>query len=243
MPTPRHLRNAPITEALLDIRVKAAQATNPANFSLPPSLQDAFPKREELRAATIELQFTPKKPPAVEEHGLQGFFFKSEDERVIAQFRTDGFTLNRLKPYTSWDDFFSRAKELWNSYIATAHPEAVTRVALRYINHIPLPSDGGHLANYMRVPPQIPEELPQDLGAFFWRITIHNVEESLSAHITQSLEFSNEVFTLLIDIDAFRNVDWTPNDPRVYEALNSLRGFKNRIFFGLLTDEAIRRFE
>lgn len=245
MSTPRHLNNAPITEAILDVRVKASRGFDPADFSsLRSELQAEFPKVQERKAARFQFQVPSTQPPAVEELGLQGFFFKSDDEKLIAQFRTDGFTLNRLKPYTSWIDIFSRAQQLWQLYVNTARPEAAVRLALRYINHIQLPSELDGLGIYMRVPPKIPRELPREISAFFYKVTINDIQRQLSAHIVQSVEVLNGR-TLLLDIDAFYNVDpdWAPSDPRVFEVLGRLHDFKNEIFFNLLTEEALRRFE
>ena len=154
MPSIRHLKNAPITEALLDIRVRAKAGFNSASFTgLPPSLSTDFPKRVEYNAIKVEMQIPADTPPEIQELGLQGIFYKSDDEKYVAQFRIDGFTLNRLKPYTSWDDFSAHAQALWEVYVEQAQPELVTRLALRYINHLPLPKDASALADFMLVLP------------------------------------------------------------------------------------------
>src|SRR5579859_7697680 len=109
MPTPRHLREAPITEAIIDFRVKSRAGLDPAVFSgVRPSLADRFPRLNEQRGGKITFEFAPgaATPPVTEDLGLQGLFFRSADEKMIAQFRTDGFTLNRLRPYTSWNELF-----------------------------------------------------------------------------------------------------------------------------------------
>jgi len=69
--------------------------------------------------------------PAVQDLGLRGFFFKDSQEKTIAQFRVDGFTLNRLQPYTSWEELFSA--DLLNFGACTQHRkgEIVTRLAVR----------------------------------------------------------------------------------------------------------------
>lgn len=135
-------------------------------MKLQSEIHDQFPKMEKRRLGRWEFRFPPAQPPAFEELGLQGVFFTSEDDKQTAQLRVDGFTLNRLKPYPNWDDLFSQAKMLWTLYIGVAQPVAVTRLALRYINHIQLPRETEDLSRYLRVPPQVPAELPQDVGAF-----------------------------------------------------------------------------
>ncbi len=84
--------------------------------------------------------------------------------------------------------------------------------------------------------------MPQSVSAYFYRVTLNDTDKGLSANIVQSLEVVHEV-TLLLDIDAFCHGDWEPNDPKVYDTLSHLHDFKNQVFFNLLTEETLRRFE
>ncbi|HKZ86222.1 MAG TPA: TIGR04255 family protein [Anaerolineae bacterium] len=248
MSEPHHLRSAPITEAIIDFRVKARPSFHAQEFSaLKSTLVDRFPKVEERRGGKVTFQLSPGSTsyPAIEDIGLQGYFFKSPDDKLVAQFRIDGFTLNRLKPYTSWKELHPVATELWQQYCKIASPEAITRVALRYINHIPLPSDLSDFGRYLRAAPSVPSELPQYISAFFSRVTIHDPDKLLAAHVVQALETDAAArrITLILDIDAFQEVDMPPRDPALETTLDQLRNFKNLIFFSYLTDETLRHFE
>ena len=184
-------------------------------------------------------------PPVVEDLGLQGFVFHSADKKLLAQFRIDGFTLNRLKPYTRWEQLFPLALELWKLYYSIAEPELVTRLALRYINHIEMSPDIADFDRYLRAAPVVPAELPQGVSAFLTRVTIHDPENRLAAHVVQTLQTdpASQKLTLILDIDAFRPGEWIATDPEVESVFMSLRHFKNQIFFNYLTEEALRRFE
>ena len=248
MPTARHLPSAPITEAIFDIRVKARGDFSADQFSsLKPRLNEMFPKVDERLYGEVKIRLRPSDEIPVElaDSGLYGFFFKSEDEKLIAQFRIDGFTLNRLKPYTSWDELFPTAIDLWRTYASVARPEAITRLALRYINHIPLPSSFTDLELYLHSAPSIPPELPQNIRSYFARATIYNQENDISAHIIQNInrDARSNGIILIFDIDAFREIDISPEDQILIEVFNQLREFKNLIFFSYLTDNILRRFE
>jgi len=247
MPEPRHLRSAPITEAIIDARVKARASFNPSAFvGIHAQIADRFPVKEERKGGQVTFRVGSTGPtePEFQDLGTQGFFFKSPDERLIAQFRNDGFTLNRLKPYTSWEDLFPIALDLWNLYVATAAPEAVTRIGLRYINHIMLPDGVIELNDYLRAVPPIPEELPQFLGPFQSRLTIHDPDAGCAAHVAQSFEPGHHGRgpTLLLDIDAFREVDMVPGDPEVVATITHLHDFKNKIFFSMVTEDTLRAY-
>ena len=250
MPSRRHLRNAPITEAIIDFRVKASAGVNAKKFAdLKPRLTAHLPKMEEQRRfqvqATFEVTRDQAQAPTLRTLGLQGYRFKSGDEKTIAQFRVDGFTVNRLRPYTSWEELFPQAMELWRLYCDTAQPITVTRLALRYINRIELIASNIDFDAYLRAGPSVPPEVPQSLSGFLTRVTIQNSEMNIFAHVAQALEASgqHQQPTIILDIDAFKGGQFTPEDPIIEDTFGELREFKNLIFFNYLTDEALRRFE
>ena len=248
MPTARHLKNAPITEAIIDFRVKARSDLRAENVAaVKDRLSNQLPKVEEMRGlkATIQVPTGQGQPPIVQELGLLGYFFKSQDEKVIAQFRIDGFTFNRLRPYTSWEDIFPQAMELWRLYVEVATPLAVTRVAVRFINHVPLPAGAAKFENYLRAAPVVPSELPQYVSSFLTRVTVRNPEDAIAAHITQALQPTSDAqrLTVILDIDAYKEADLLPEDPAIEHTFIQLGLFKNVIFFNSLTDQTLRQFE
>lgn len=243
----RHLSRAPISEAIVDFRVKAANDFKVQDLqSLVDSLSDRFPSVEERRGGQVTIGFKPGLPEiSTEDFGLQGYFLKSPDEKLIAQFRVDGFTLNKLAPYSSWAELSTLARELWNRYWAVATPQTVTRLALRYINHINLPWPKFDYDDYLRAGPNIPAELPQFVAGFHTQVVISHRELDMLANVVQRYEGSQAQQTnrVILDIDAFKSVALAPYDERIVEIFEQLRSFKNMIFFNFLTESALRSFE
>ena len=124
----RHLNNAPITEAIIDLQVRFPSGFQAEKFSsLRETLHDQYPDVEERRRITGGFGIEAGKPvvqPPVDK-GIDGYLFRSADNTEVAQFRKDGFTFSRLKPYTCWEDILAEAKNLWGLYVATASPELV----------------------------------------------------------------------------------------------------------------------
>ncbi len=248
MALPQPLRNPPITEALIDIRVKARRDFDPAEFSsLKTTLSRSLPSAQEHRGreTTIEIRPDATIAPSTKDLGLQGFFFRSADELTIAQFRTDGFTLNRLRPYTSWGELLPMGQQLWRIYVSVARPEAIARLALRYINHIALPPAQIDLDDYMTTAPKIPPDLPQYLGGFLTKILLQDPVSGLAANISQSLDLNalERLATVILDIDAHKTVEYSPDDSRITETLQQLHDFKNQIFFSSVTDKTLELFK
>lgn len=248
MARPRHLARAPITEAIVDFRVKARPGFDPTVFgTLKESLAGRFPQVAEQRTLQAVLHVGARTGPAPEmkDVGLHGLLFKSADGLDIAQFRVDGFTFNRLKPYTSWTQIFPLAMQLWNSYTSVAGPEMVTRLALRYLNRISLPSTLADFAQVMVAPPPVPEALPQSVSGFLTRVTIHDVDADIAAHVSQALEQGgpDAGSSLILDIDAYRMQDIDVHSEQVAPTFEALRDFKNRVFFESVTEQTLKEFE
>lgn len=244
----RYLSKTPITEAIIDLRVKLPPDFEVIQFSkLKEKLHERYPKMVEYSSTQAGIGIMTGKQPGqfTKDMDPQGFFFKSEDECNVAQFRVDGFTFNRLKPYTTWDKIFSEASQLWDLYKETSSPERITRIAVRYTNHLRIPLPIRRLSQYLTAPPAIPDNVPNSVSSFLTRVVIDDQETGLTANITQALEKNTDPQNIMIilDIDVYKQEDFEIGEERVWPIFNELRNMKNRIFFGSITEETIRIFE
>ena len=93
-------------------------------------------------------------------------------------------------------------------------------------------------------PPEVPEELPQGLSSFLTRMTIHDAEKSINCSITQALEsIQEDDITIILDIDAFRVLNYDPEDQDLWLDFEALHDFKNDVFFSSVTDKTLRLFK
>lgn len=245
MAEPRHLANAPITEAVIDFRVKLSPSFHAEEFlSLEKELPEHYPtfKRLQEFRQTIELK---EKTVTESMTKLRGVRLESGDGRKVVQFRIDGFTFSRLKPYTRWEEVFAEAMDVWSLYKAKASPELVTRLAVRYINHMKLPLPIIELSDYLTAAPRLPESLPQEISNVLTRMVVHVPEIAAFVNITEALEHSvgQDYITLLLDIDAFKRVEIEVDSENIPITLEQLRHLKNRFFFGLITEKTARSYE
>ena len=137
MPDWERFPKAPITEALLDIRTTLPPRIDLqrlAGFHDP--IKTAYPGRQQRTSWQASVQVKEGGTAFASREAPDGFLFTSPDGRQIVQARLDGFTFNRLKPYDTWEVFRAEARRLWARYVEVAEPEAVSRIALRYINRI-----------------------------------------------------------------------------------------------------------
>lgn len=243
-----HLPNAPITEALIDIRVELPPGTTVATLKgFRDRLGEAYPQCRERRHWSGQFKLSKSEPLKVEAgtEEVDGFLLTSPDGTQVAQARKDGFTFSRLKPYKNWSHLREEAKALWGDYCEVAQPSRVTRIAVRYINRLELPIPVGDFRQWLKTVPDVAPDLPQRLAGFFLKLHIPFEDPKGYVNIIQTMEAGGdeESVPLVFDIDAFVPVDYKPEDGQIWKRLEDLRAIKNRVFFGSITDKLKERFQ
>jgi uncharacterized protein (TIGR04255 family) len=245
--TPRHLSRAPITEALLDLRAVLARDFDVKGLEdIHDAIRDLYPKKDERRVGEFELIVNPGEDPKAlpKRKGIHGYFFKSADDKRIVQCMRDGFTLNWLKPYESWEGLRDEAKKLWSIYCQSARPTSVTRIALRYINRLDIPLPLRDFSDFLTAPPSVPAALPQGVISFLSRVVTHDPSTSANAVITQAMEalVTPEVAPIVLDIDVYREVALAAESNDIWAIFEQLRQLKNKVFFESVTENTLELF-
>lgn len=231
------LKNAPITEAVIDIRVKLPSSADVKSIDLLfNKIKEHYPTREEQRVSELSFELKPNEDPIkASKSRIHGYRYISVDKKQIFQARMDGFTLSRLHPYSEWNDFRDEAKRLWHFYKEIAKPDAITRVALRYINNLQMPFPKNDFDEYLTAPPIVPKELPQGISSFLTRIVLTDPSLGVNAIITQALELVPPMtemnrLPVILDIDVFKQDPKGMEEIDAWITIEQLRHFKNKIF-------------
>lgn len=239
--------NAPIVEALLDIRVELPpEVTLTTLEAFHEYVKERFPEKGPRFLYKADIKVSPEVSAVTSSGGPNGYIFRSPSEKKAVQARLDGFTFNKFKPYEKWESLRSEARELWDLYFETTNPIKITRIALRYINRIEIPLPMKDFKEYILTTPEIAPKLPQALAQFFMRLVIPNPNIQATAIITQTIDENptrNQVLPLIFDIDVFRNVNYIGNKAEMWDEFEKLCTFKNEIFFNSITKKIEELFK
>jgi uncharacterized protein (TIGR04255 family) len=246
MARPRHLPNSPISEVLIDIRTQLSGGFQVEQFA---ALKELFGSRlpvsqdQWLFEGVLKQGGEPVQNPA-ERKSLRGLMLKSKDELNVVQFRIDGFTYSRLKPYTKWESVFAEAWDLWKEYRKAFSPEVVTRIAVRYINRIEIPPPVD-FSRYLEAPPTVPEGVPNRVNTFLSRIVVYDPDKDVATNLVKALDkgADPEHVVLLLDIDSYVHWDGEADDKNLKSRFTTLKEMDGRIFFASITEETARLFE
>ncbi len=241
------LKNPPITEALIDIRIdRLSHERLPELRALQEAIAKEYPNTQERVSWTGRVQWGPGREPSlnVPAAGPDGYLFHSSQRQKIFQVRLDGFTFHHLKPYPGWDQFLPEAKQLWTKYMAVAKPQRVVRVALRYLNRIEIPLPCDDLKKYLRIIPALAPELPQELHEFVMRLVVRKSEKKLTGIVTEVLEpkqFLNKI-AVILDLDVFCDQPLGLEGDGLWQLIDDLKVFRGDLFLQSITDETKELF-
>jgi uncharacterized protein (TIGR04255 family) len=100
------------------------------------------------------------------------------------------------------------------------------------------------LGEYLEAPPQLPVPIPQRIREFLTRVYVEDDKRNVSAVIVQALEprLDPNAISLLLDIDAFRELNEAPDDPGLLSVFGLLRELKNEIFFASITEKIVEMY-
>jgi uncharacterized protein (TIGR04255 family) len=235
--------HAPITEAALDIRVRggadkeledllaAADQAYPVLFQKPVKMEVKIEGDAETLASSATTSNT-----------LLGFAYKSHDGKQVYQFRTDGFTHNRLAPYKEWDSFVAEARRLWQVYKNVVKPQTVELVGLNYINEISIPV-GVDFSKYVNTYIEVPSSLPQSLNTFTLGYQLTIPDDGGFLYISQGYGAPKDenFVNLILNIQAFKQinslVDDSLGEQLIWSTFEALRKAKSSAFEACITDE------
>ncbi len=244
--------NAPITEAILDIRAQLPEKVKLEDLAAFQNyIRGRFPEKKGRFSGVAGFQLSQEGVSTIPpQHKLDGYLFESLADKKVVQARLDGFTFNKLKPYENWEAFCREGRELWNLYSKIAQPIKVIRIALRYINRIEIPLPLKGFEEYILTLPQIAPDLPQAVARFFMQIVIPNAEIEANAIISLAIEKATEQkLSLIFDIDVSRDAVYADlpaqagNKEEIWNDFEKLRSFKNEVFFKSITDKTKELFK
>ncbi len=248
-PEPTLLR-APIVEAVLDIDCDLPPTQDLA--ALEPQavsrLKDTYPTHDRLWLQEHRIETKPEESSTSfsSRPAVQAIRFHQNGGKQIVQIRSQGYSFNRLAPYTALDAYLKEIERTWRIYVGLAEPARVKQIRLRYINRILLPMRDQRvdLDQYLQLGPRVADENNLDIVSFFNQYTAVEPVTRFQVEVTLTLQGEVEgklpvIFdNCALSLDSFAPEDWKKLSERIAE----LRNLKNRVFKRTLTERCMDLF-
>lgn len=240
------LKNPPIKEAVFAVFYSLEDDFDINNFdSFINKVNTEFTKKEEI--SSFETKLEVGNPTPITKHEKNGYLLLNDDKTKAIQLRKNGFMYSiTQQSYISWDEFKKDAWVYLNDIIKLYNIKEVSKLSLRYINSINLPTTISDIKEYILIAPDIPDELNYGINRMFLQMVLPNTNDSVGI-VTQNFNIGRELsetFSYIIDIDvsitknrSIKDIDGIKSD------FDNLRAFKNEIFFKSITDKTIELFK
>ncbi len=243
-------RNPPIVEAVLDIDCDSRPGfdLDTLEEAARERFREQYPKFHKRYLQALEIETKAEAlSKLLARQVVQAFQFLHDDERQLVQVRTQGFSFNRLAPYSNLDDYLPEIERTWRLYVDLATPVGTRNVRLRYINRILVPMTAGkvELDEFLKIGPCLADEGALVLTGFLIQ---HSAVETDTGHqvnlVLTAQTPENEMLPVIFDIGVANPLREEPgNWLAVRQTIDSLRHLKNRIFLNTLTDKCLQLFQ
>ncbi|HEV3255705.1 MAG TPA: TIGR04255 family protein [Gemmataceae bacterium] len=244
MSSARRYPKAPITEAIIEMRVQQAPGITVGDLlRCHIGEEKSYPGQKEIKVGVGHFEVGARLSATATAQPV-GFLFTSGDQTQVYQARLDGFSMSKLAPYESWQPFRDEGRRLWNVYRQAVKPVRVERIAVRYINRLDIPGPRVELKDYLRTGPEIAEGLPQSLDGFFMQLQlpVQDIRGRLLLNETTIEPPSPGVVAVVLDIDLFRAEDLPQEEEGIWQLVETMRLRKNEFFEACITDRARELF-
>lgn len=247
---PRHLKNAPIQEAVFGIIFEPTIDLSEEKIAdLEGILGSGFKHvRTDMRASgelpgDITIDEASKR--ANSESRVFALSFENDGDRMAVLITRDRLSISALRPYTSYDKVFRPALVQIAGILLdqVIKPSVVQRLGLRYINVIPRQSrptriflsDNAGLLNIEGY------TLSSMLQRYDFKLdegvsVAVQIADGVSVEKEEELQFYLDIDCAIID-------GLSPNIDGLLTSTDRLREIKNEVFFNILSEELIKEHE
>ena len=243
------LKNAPIVEAVLDLDCDLLPSLDFASLqdAVKNTYRDRYPTLRPLFFQEAKIESKSDAPAEMSvRRGIQAFQCFDETEKQLVQVRAQGYSFNRLAPYTSMDDYLPEIERTWNLFLNLISPVQLRVVRLRYINRILLPLTNGQveLDQYLKMNLR-PADNKLMMTGFLNQYAAVEKETGHEVNVVvTSQPPDNDRLPIIFDncvacAAKVQPQDWT----WILAKIQSLRDLKNRVFKNTLTETCLNLFQ
>jgi len=243
-----HLPAAPIVEAVIHWQARAGKWPNAEELRkrLSERLPD-YPECNPQQQLELEARVAANgSSTQIRRDTWHGFRLTSTDKLYIVQFTRDGIVFSRLTPYETWDAFLSKGWQLWQTFLELAEPTEVQRLGVRFINRI-AQAQLGDVRQQLSNPPECLESIGLPTGSFLYQ-SLHEVPgQPFVVNVIRTVQLptpqQSTEFGLIVDIDVGTTHALACDESVLRDHLSQMHWLKNKVFFNLLSKDAIERFK
>jgi uncharacterized protein (TIGR04255 family) len=244
MTSTRQLRNPPIREAIILVsyrdRIEIEKLDVFCGHSF---ISQKYPRKDAINILNFEAGPVPSAS-----HKVDGFVLNCLDGcNTSIQIKLGQLSFHNTNQYVGWDNFYQEFRNIWGIFCETIGKMDLINISVRYINQLvfDLPLQNG-FEEYLKLLPNIPDGVSRLINNFFIQLNVPNQDNTLTGIITETYNIAilpKNKLQVVLDISVIKAQTLVCNSDEMWSSFNSIREFKNSLFFSCLTDKTLSIYE
>ena len=174
----RIYKSPPLVEALCEFQF----ASENWDWTIPgliyQEIQTRFPQKRQLNRVEFEIAALQGHLSQQVKGNADRMHFLNPDNTALVQVGPDLLVVNHLQPYPQWRNFRPLILDMVGVYQRIANPKSLKRIGLRFINRIEIPEKSFQMADFFKLEPRLPDEVPHQYKTLFMRVEIPYVTDA-----------------------------------------------------------------
>lgn len=236
----------PITEAVIEVKIK--NSISKENLEkIAKKLQLSYPNKELVNNLDINIKQQPEGNGSLNLNTrVNGYSLTSDDQTNKVIILSNSIAAIQLAPYQGWEQVKEKFTSAWKHWKKTSKTQEVSRIGIRNINRIDIPSiniDRINLEEYLTFNPKVPKFSNSPITRYLMQVS-QPISDLWSVNITSTGIQSPLInhTSLLLDIDVFRTDNIPLNDVDLWKTIDEARDIKNKIFKACITQKTEELF-
>lgn len=175
-----------------------------------------------------------------------GYRRSSSDMTQLMVLWGSKFIISQLAPYPGWAVFFERFERDWKKWRKVAGNRKITRIGVRYINRIDIPSPEAFAEHeeFLNIYPRIPNNIGRlNEYAVQAQFTIVEMECKLTLNSAVVESPLLDHISIVVDQDIAKVGVPPQGDEEIFKLLNDIRIKKNSVFEECITNRSRELFQ
>lgn len=225
-----------VIEALCEFRFNQDR---PWDLTIPGLIYEKVRTTFPIRRQQPQMQITISTEPITTSAAPLGMAqFLRKDEKALIQIAPYILSINQLAPYPTWLKFRNLITKGLQAYRDVANPGSISRIGLRYINHIQLLEAEPDLASYFEFRPFMGPQLPQNYGAFIVgaHFIYHDSRDYLKVQLSDAVSPNPQHPIMALDLDYFLTEPGAVDLENVSDWIEEAHQHVEEVFEACITD-------
>jgi uncharacterized protein (TIGR04255 family) len=195
-------------------------------------IQSDFPVIEAVPLSIFNIQLGPASGVAMgaPTPAPQMLRYRHATRPLLIQLSENRISVNILAAYPGWEKFRADIGEAWEKLSSVAHPEAIIRVGLRYINRIERTVADETFGAWLVPTEYVPAGILASTSGFSTVEAKHGPAEVVRVIVAEAQPAPNSAGAFMLDIDRGMEQESSPDLPVLMDVVDRLHEYVWTIF-------------